>query len=83
MARERLGGVGEAFAGGAVRALTEDGVRVPDSARLPNVKGLKGPLGCLTQARFGITWGPIGAAQACLKEVLDYTAERKQRYGAV
>jgi glutaryl-CoA dehydrogenase len=58
-------------------ALFFDGVRVPDSARLPNVKGLKGPLGCLTQARFGITWGPIGAAQACLKEVLDYTAERK------
>ncbi|HEX7342554.1 MAG TPA: acyl-CoA dehydrogenase family protein [Rhodanobacteraceae bacterium] len=53
-----------------------DGVRVPASAMLPNVKGLKGPLGCLTQARYGITWGPIGAAQACLKEVLDYTAER-------
>jgi glutaryl-CoA dehydrogenase len=57
-------------------ALFFDNVRVPDSARLPNVKGLKGPLGCLTQARFGITWGPIGAAQACLKEVLDYTGER-------
>jgi glutaryl-CoA dehydrogenase len=53
-----------------------DNVRVPDANRLPNVKGLKGPLGCLTQARYGITWGPIGAAQACLKEVLDYTAER-------
>ena len=57
-------------------ALFFDNVRVPDSARLPNVKGLKGPLGCLTQARYGITWGPIGAAQACLKEVLDYTRER-------
>jgi glutaryl-CoA dehydrogenase len=57
-------------------ALFFDEVRVPDSARLPNVKGLKGPLGCLTQARYGITWGPIGAAQACLKEVLDYTKER-------
>ncbi|MDE2306956.1 MAG: acyl-CoA dehydrogenase family protein, partial [Xanthomonadaceae bacterium] len=57
-------------------ALFFDNVRVPDSARLPGVKGLKGPLGCLTQARYGITWGPIGAAQACLKEVLDYTAER-------
>jgi glutaryl-CoA dehydrogenase len=57
-------------------ALFFDSVRVPDSARLPNVKGLKGPLGCLTQARYGITWGPIGAAQACLKEVLDYTKER-------
>ena len=57
-------------------ALFFDSVRVPDSARLPNVKGLKGPLGCLTQARYGITWGPIGAAQACLQEVLDYTKER-------
>ena len=57
-------------------ALFFDNVRVPDANRLPNVKGLKGPLGCLTQARYGITWGPIGAAQACLKEVLDYTQER-------
>lgn len=57
-------------------ALFFDNVRVPDANRLPGVKGLKGPLGCLTQARYGITWGPIGAAQACLKEVLDYTAER-------
>ena len=57
-------------------ALFFDNVRVPDANRLPNVKGLKGPLGCLTQARYGITWGPIGAAQACLKEALDYTQER-------
>ena len=57
-------------------ALFLDNVRVPDANRLPNVKGLKGPLGCLTQARYGITWGPIGAAQACLKEVIDYTSER-------
>jgi glutaryl-CoA dehydrogenase len=57
-------------------ALFFDGVRVPASAMLPNVKGLKGPLGCLTQARYGITWGPIGAAQACLQEVLEYSAER-------
>ncbi|GAB2785558.1 acyl-CoA dehydrogenase family protein [Dyella kyungheensis] len=53
-----------------------DNVRVPEANRLPNVKGLKGPLGCLTQARYGITWGPIGAAQACLQEVLNYTQER-------
>jgi glutaryl-CoA dehydrogenase len=45
-----------------------DNVRVPEANRLPNVKGLKGPLGCLTQARYGITWGPIGAAIACLHE---------------
>ncbi len=57
-------------------ALFFDNVRVPETQRLPTVRGLKGPLGCLTQARYGITWGPIGAAQACLKEVLDYTAER-------
>jgi len=57
-------------------ALFFDNVRVPEANRLPNVKGLKGPLGCLTQARYGITWGPIGAAMACLTEVLDYTKER-------
>ena len=57
-------------------ALFFDNVRVPDANRLPNVKGLKGPLGCLTQARYGITWGPIGAAIACLQEVLAYTKER-------
>ncbi len=57
-------------------ALFFDNVRVPDANRLPNVKGLKGPLGCLTQARYGITWGPLGAATACLDEVLAYTKER-------
>jgi glutaryl-CoA dehydrogenase len=60
----------------ATGALFFDNVRVPDANRLPNVKGLKGPLGCLTQARYGITWGPIGAAVACLEEVLAYTKER-------
>jgi len=53
-----------------------DNVRVPDANRLPNVKGLKGPLGCLTQARYGITWGPIGAAIACLKEAVEYAKTR-------
>jgi glutaryl-CoA dehydrogenase len=57
-------------------ALFFDNVRVPDANRLPNVKGLKGPLGCLTQARFGITWGPIGAAQACLTEAVEYCKTR-------
>jgi len=57
-------------------ALFFDNVRVPDGNRLPNVKGLKGPLGCLTQARYGISWGPVGAAIACLQEVLAYTKER-------
>ena len=53
-----------------------DDVRVPDSNRLPGVVGLKGPLSCLTQARYGITWGPIGSAIACLEEVIEYTADR-------
>jgi glutaryl-CoA dehydrogenase len=57
-------------------ALFFDNVRVPDSNVLPGVVGLKGPLSCLTQARYGITWGVIGAAQACLAEVLGYTEDR-------
>lgn len=57
-------------------AIFLDNVRVPGSAVLPNVSGLRGPLGCLTKARFGITWGCIGAAQACLDEVLRYTEDR-------
>jgi len=53
-------------------------VRVPDSARLPNVKGLKGPLSCLTQARYGIAWGVVGAAIDCYETALEYSLERKQ-----
>ena len=52
-------------------------VVVPDSAMLPGTTcGIKAPLSCLTQARYGITWGVIGAAQACLKEVLEYSKTR-------
>jgi glutaryl-CoA dehydrogenase len=57
-------------------ALFFDNVRVPDRQRLPNVRGLKGPLSCLTQARYGITWGPIGAAIACYREALEYAKNR-------
>ncbi|MDH4073479.1 MAG: acyl-CoA dehydrogenase family protein [Gammaproteobacteria bacterium] len=57
-------------------ALFFDNVRVPEANVLPGVTGLKGPLSCLTQARYGITWGVIGAAQACLAEVLNYTQDR-------
>ena len=56
--------------------LVLDDVRVSGDALLPNVKGLKGPLGCLTQARYGIAWGAIGAAQACLDEALRYAGDR-------
>jgi glutaryl-CoA dehydrogenase len=58
-------------------ALFFDNVAVPARNVLPGVLGLKGPLSCLTQARYGIAWGVIGAAQACLKQVLDYTATRQ------
>jgi glutaryl-CoA dehydrogenase len=57
-------------------ALFFDNVRLPESSMLPGVTGLKGPLSCLTQARYGITWGVIGAAQSCLDEVIRYTADR-------
>ena len=56
--------------------LVLDQVRVGDEARLPNVTGLKGPLGCLTQARYGIAWGAVGAAMACFHEALEYSKER-------
>jgi glutaryl-CoA dehydrogenase len=57
-------------------ALFFDNVLVPEENVLPEVVGLKGPLSCLTQARYGIAWGVIGAAQACLAQLIDYTAER-------
>jgi glutaryl-CoA dehydrogenase len=57
-------------------ALFFDNVIVPEENVLPEALGLKGPLSCLTQARYGIAWGVIGAAQACLAQLLDYTAER-------
>jgi glutaryl-CoA dehydrogenase len=53
-------------------------VRVPACCMLPGVKGLKGPLSCLNQARYGIGWGVIGAAMACYNEALEYAKSRKQ-----
>jgi glutaryl-CoA dehydrogenase len=58
-------------------ALYFDSVRVPQANMLPEAVGLKGPLSCLTQARYGICWGVIGAAQACLAQLLDYTSTRE------
>jgi glutaryl-CoA dehydrogenase len=57
-------------------ALFFDNVVVPEERVLPGVVGLKGPLSCLTQARYGIAWGVIGAAQACLAQVLEYSKDR-------
>ncbi|MFG6160098.1 acyl-CoA dehydrogenase [Halomonas sp. 1390] len=53
-------------------------VEVTDEARLPGVKGLKGPFSCLNRARYGIAWGTMGAAEACWHAARDYTLERKQ-----
>lgn len=51
-------------------------VRVSEENRLPLVKGMKAPLSCLTQARYGIAWGAVGAAQSCFDEVVNYTNKR-------
>jgi glutaryl-CoA dehydrogenase len=58
--------------------LVFDNVKVPKANIFPNVKGLKGPLGCLTKARYGISWGTIGAAMDCYDTALRYSKERMQ-----
>ena len=58
--------------------LAFDDLRLPAAAAFPEVRGLKGPLSCLNEARFGIIWGAVGAARACLEESLAYTQERSQ-----
>lgn len=55
-----------------------DNLRVPEENLLPNVEGLKGPFGCLNNARYGIAWGTIGAAEACLQIARDYALDRHQ-----
>jgi glutaryl-CoA dehydrogenase len=55
-----------------------DDVRLPDAARLPEARGLKAPLSCLTQARGGIAWGALGAARDCLSVTIDYAVSREQ-----
>ena len=62
----------------ATGELVFDNVKVPKENILPNVKGLKGPLGCLTKARYGIAWGVIGAAMDCYDTALRYSQEREQ-----
>jgi glutaryl-CoA dehydrogenase len=58
--------------------ITLDEVRVSDAARLPEARGLKAPLSCLTEARYGIVWGAVGAARDCLSATLDYALSREQ-----
>ncbi len=55
-----------------------DEVFVPDENLLPNVEGLKGPFGCLNNARYGIAWGAMGAAETCWHTAREYTMDRKQ-----
>jgi glutaryl-CoA dehydrogenase len=62
----------------ATGELVFDNVKVPKENILPNVKGLKGPLGCLTKARYGIAWGAVGAAMDCYDIALNYAKERVQ-----
>ena len=57
--------------------LVLDGVRLPESAVLPEVEGLKGPLSCLNEARFGIVFGSLGAARDCLHTAIDYARQRE------
>lgn len=58
--------------------LVLDEVRLPDSAALPGAVGLRGPLSCLNEARYGIVWGATGAARDCLETALDYARSREQ-----
>ncbi|HEV8565417.1 MAG TPA: acyl-CoA dehydrogenase family protein [Actinomycetota bacterium] len=58
--------------------LVLDDVRLPESAVLPGVAGIKGPLSCLTEARFGIVWGALGAARACFESALEFAKARVQ-----
>jgi glutaryl-CoA dehydrogenase len=62
----------------ATGELVFDNVKVPKENIFPNVKGLKGPLGCLTKARYGIAWGALGAAMDCYDTALQYSKEREQ-----
>src|SRR6266487_2814428 len=62
----------------ATGELVFDNIKVPKENILPNVKGLKGPLSCLTKARYGIAWGQVGAAMDCYDTALRYSKERIQ-----
>lgn len=58
--------------------LVMDDVRLPDEARLPGATSMRGPLSCLTEARYGILWGSLGAARSCYEAALDYATTRHQ-----
>ncbi|MDN3360055.1 acyl-CoA dehydrogenase family protein [Actinomadura sp. DC4] len=58
--------------------LSFDDVRLPSSAMLPEARGLRGPLGCLSEARYGIVWGVVGAGRACYSAAVEYAKSREQ-----
>jgi alkylation response protein AidB-like acyl-CoA dehydrogenase len=60
-----------------------DGVRIPEANVLPDVEGMKGPLSCLTQARYGIAWGAVGAARDCFETAREYATDREQFGGPI
>ena len=62
----------------ATGEIAMDGVFVPEENLLPGARGLSGPFGCLNKARYGISWGALGAAEFCWKAAREYTLERKQ-----
>jgi len=62
-------------------SISLDGVRVPESSMLPYARGLGGPFACLNSARYGISWGALGAAETCVSIARQYTLDRKQ-FGA-
>ena len=62
----------------ATGSIAMDEVRVPADAMLPGARGLAGPFGCLNKARYGIAWGAMGAAEACLHAARDYAMDRQQ-----
>jgi glutaryl-CoA dehydrogenase len=62
----------------ATAELVLEGVRVPSDAMFPEVRGLRGPLSCLTEARYGIVWGSMGAARSSFEAALDYSKTREQ-----
>jgi glutaryl-CoA dehydrogenase len=64
-------------------SLSMDAVRVPDSNRLPLVAGMRGPLSCLTNARFGVAFGVVGAARFCLEKAVEYACQRRQWGGPI
>src|SRR5207245_5148717 len=64
------------FRASVTSELSFESVRVPADAVLPGVRGLRGPLSCLSEARYGVAWGAMGSARACYESALEYSRQR-------